>query len=1158
MFTIPRYLLCVLFALFAVLPALADVEYGLIQGTVKYDDGLMCGRATLTAKAANKTFPFATEPDGTFSGIVPVGNVTFTVNGTSTRAQILPGQVNKVVLTAKRPGWIVKIVSPDGAPAEMAWVNAAYKAPAAPAKKGTRPANGNRGGIGGMRLTTGRYWFPQIPANATAFAIIGAQGQGSATTYYRTQWQFTTPASKRTLSMTVKRSAQLWLSITEETDKPLPGVSVHGSLAFQVSVRPRDYWSTTALPVQSARQNITGGKTDARGAINLGCWPVGKYAVSLVAGDHAGRPLSVEIKPDGTVTQKTYRASLRPRSVTQTVFTTAGAPAAHATVYASFYWGSAACLRTAQADAQGQVVWSDLPPVRTITWGETIRPGVIPCEGDAFPAPLPAPTAQGWTTLCFKVINPGGGNARTIASIQGERIRDGMSNFDEMEGQQARREEVTEWKTRVICGTPFTLRWLTISSTTQCSYLPGVYAPYVDTDQPVDYPLELQEGAEIHGRFVDQNGTKIAGVSRLRVTLLKPANAAFSTELFTASPGDDYNGDWLTELLPALQTPKELADGSFTMQTLVPGTYRVLVDLYDASSPTPPGCVLDVKPGKNDFTITLPEPLFTVPAGTNVQWLTHTAPALSQELRVAAHALTMPVYGPRESLLACWYQASPNKLEIWDWADGSKRQRTLSLRASYFTVPGMTEDLSMPRDISYSLYPMLPTLSRQDQRYVEDYDGQARRLHPAITATESSSAVLRSPFTAQRFDLWSGAYLLDTGKGLAKFDVPEGGDPQIALPLSLDDVRDRAANGGEPTKSVRLMLPRIDYNAVRKTSANSGMILADVSFHNSENYSNDFWGNPGEWVNVPAETTTITLQWLGMGVARDLKIPHAVDQQTPIVSVREWSPGLHVNGTVLRADGKPFAHGQLMAMLSGDNGNSSHSMRLKTDANGKFSMKGLLPGPLFIWNESSSAGWSLNVPENGLDHVILRLAQEPVRVQLYNYSYSGQAVAWWLPDGGKPYLLPKRWSECGAYDVPTGSGWLWIIDNTTGRSSCTRQLLVQGRNNIVPQLTEGPSLGIEFPLDAKMELPGMVTLIGQGERAGLTIAFPNFGWAPSALLQLVTGQIDAVPPGTYKLQVATPHGRVESLVTVTESGCSVKLTMPPAPEDTALADIAAR
>jgi hypothetical protein len=69
-----------------------------------------------------------------------------------------------------------------------------------------------------------------------------------------------------------------------------------------------------------------------------------------------------------------------------------------------------------------------------------------------------------------------------------------------------------------------------------------------------------------------------------------------------------------------------------------------------------------------------------------------------------------------------------------------------------------------------------------------------------------------------------------------------------------------------------------------------------------------------------------------------------------------------------------------------------------------------------------------------------------------------------------------------------------------------------------------------------------VKVTGLYDHAGITLALPRFTWTPIPALGVLAGQLNAMPPGTYKLVVDTVHGSVEGMVTVEVKGECLQLT----------------
>lgn len=1119
-----------------VTPVRADVIYGLVDGIVQYDDGLAGAGLAVTGMIGKNNYFFTTDDTGKFQGVCQVGQVVFQAKDAKTTVTVKEGEVTKVTVTIKRPGWVVNVSYPDGAPANLSWIVGAYKAPAKTTGQIQKRDNG-------IPLGKGRYWFPAVPANATAFAAIASLNEGRTNEYFRTRWSFDKPQSRRALAMQVQHGAEVKLLIVDKDGKPLPAASAGGTITVQMLRNSgNDLWSDTPFPRTTSQMSLADMETDGRGMLSLGRWPVQKYTVTLTVGDSAGEAMTFEVKDDQTVSPTTYTVKFGPRTVTQTVFTAAGKPVANTEVFASYAWQGMAYLLRQTSDAHGIVTWNQLPPTRVITWGEQIAAGVIPVNVSTVTAPLPAPQPQGRTNMRFRLTNlPPQERCRwALRSTSG--VSSGGYDDEMMEDGGWENDGVDDsFMSQIVCGTRYTLQAVTSVSPPKTVILTDVYAPYSDTASEVECPLQLQEGAQVHVEFVTADGKPAIGVNRFALELVKPAEgiAWFGTPSLFASPdqeqySDEYDG-W-TSLLARLTQPTEIDGGQFVVSVAAPGRYRVLIDLYDSTTSIPPTLYCDVKPGSNTVTVTLPEPLAIVPAGSSFYWLPKNAPARPQSLPAAAHAPAVPVYAPKDALLAYWYNPSADKLTIADSSGGAWRERTLSLRSTYLTV----QSEERPHQSYLQTWPLLPgAMNSETNEYSDGYPMVWQNAGVSGIASQLKSITTLVPKEGQRIDLWTGAYICSIDEHLHRVIVPETGSAEIAVAF---DPTAQVTNMNNGMYGLRLLLPTADYAALRKVGAQSGRVFYDVPM--PQGYEGQLNSDGQEsWVNVPQAARKLSIEWPGVGVIRDLPIMVGDENDEQQITLPAWSPGVAIAGTVLRTDGKPFANAQF-TLWGSQNANAEayyYGYKLKTDKNGKFSVKGLLPGPVSIWHEQTQAGWVLDIPEKGLSGVTLRLAAQPIRISAQNIY--GLAAIWWLPDGGKPCMLPNRSGECAGHDLSSGSGWIWYIDHT-GQGAYTRMTLLPGYNR-VPVNHGGPSLGLYFPLDLQAGLPGAVTLIGQDDRAGINIAVSNMRWAPSAELNLVTGQIGPVPPGNYRLMVNTARGAVETTVTVTEQGAEVHMLYPP-------------
>ena len=178
--------------------------------------------------------------------------------------------------------------------------------------------------------------------------------------------------------------------------------------------------------------------------------------------------------------------------------------------------------------------------------------------------------------------------------------------------------------------------------------------------------------------------------------------------------------------------------------------------------------------------------------------------------------------------------------------------------------------------------------------------------------------------------------------------------------------------------------------------------------------------------------------------------------------------------------------------------------------------------------------------------MMLHRENNPVRLDIPSASNGG--TVWWFPDGGAPVNVPLRWSAIAMHELAPGAGWVWATDNRLGRGHYQYCLLQPGNNSLRPQ-PAASSLGIYFPFESDEPLPGTVMLVGVNARAGIEAVYPDISWVRSGQLPMVATQVDAMPPGDYRLIVMTLHGEVETPVTIGDSGAEVHLQYPPEPED---------
>lgn len=429
-------------------------------------------------KAREEALTFTTISDGSFTGIVPAGAVTVTLDETTVKATVQPGEVSRVDLLIHLKGIVLTVLSPTGMPAD-AWVTAAYQSP-----------TGDHPGIAGSKLAPGCFWFPGIPATTTAFAALIYQSQGENNYPTRAVWHFDDVKSDRDLTFTLETLFPVSLQLVDPQGIPAANVPVWGNLTAEGHALT--YWDdeqkTNELPQVIDLRDL---QTDRAGMVTLGLVPARKYTMVLGAGDSVGERVALDVHEDGTISLERYTLLRQMRArVVQTVFGADGKPAPHAELTASYCWRGKVTLRSAAADETGRVIWSDIPPVRALIWGKGVPVGVLPSTGNSVNTPLPAPVPQSKCTYRFQIINfgdvpvdlnwmvTGSASGRTQAALQPIHQADGLlARFDRpcQSGEQL--ELIVEAKTKP----------------TRSAFMKGLYLPYLDVEGIAVFPITLED-----------------------------------------------------------------------------------------------------------------------------------------------------------------------------------------------------------------------------------------------------------------------------------------------------------------------------------------------------------------------------------------------------------------------------------------------------------------------------------------------------------------------------------------------------------------------------------------------------------------------------------------------------------------------------------------
>ncbi|HEY3377206.1 MAG TPA: hypothetical protein VGL77_06880 [Armatimonadota bacterium] len=1139
----------------------APVPTATLQGRATFSDGTPAQDQQVIITIDGKQTVAQIDKDGNFSCTTPVGDATLWVLNVTKKVKLIGNQLTTInFIINPDQGIMVTVLKPDGHPIGNREDYSLTFFPIVDSE--LRFADGShRSNNRYFYLPGGRIWFPADVQKATAFTVVVYSPRFFV--IRKAQWPLSGDKTLYQFTLTLPPTSDITFRVLDANGHPLEGRQLTAIIVGTGELLdPSDYWGKhveNSMRIFGSEMEFP--RVDRNGYLTLhGCIPL-KYQLQLRADADQGKVVSFEVRADGTSTfpvNFTYQLLHQTtRTITQTLFDATGTPVAGGTqVTASYAWAGQAMFKAATANDAGRVVWTEMPPVRIITWGDNVPAGVIPVDATEITAPLPAPKPEKLqegrrfsSEITYRLHH--GDKAMTSSSFTvSSSSRDDDENTSalttDFEGG-CRSDDALSFHDS---GVPFTHYMMKKGSASppQGGMCYG-YMPYLDVSPTGEIelqhivrpttssligeielpPVTLSPGAEVHLHFDTPDGKPVTAFSRID---LLPVQAP----------------DWYANILNAAQTPDWLArplqrqaDGSYVAQLLCPGKYRLQLDFFcNFTEPYPP-LTFDAPAGISDLTIHLPAPLVTVPANTNVYGMAKTNWAWGNTLVAHLYADQAPIFGPREALRLVMYNSDARTVNVW-FEDSAGQEHRQALR-------GCSGFLTLNN----------PNLNQWSSSFSTDFANENRyTVYPPIPIDIGENWTL--PYARRSvWGTWAGPHLVvahnDPTKIFGMGEIPA----KTPFDSTIDVLDYNPWASARDTTDYYIQLPPLDYAGLQgKTSRGMRLVFATP-------YEDFTWAMPkteedlhfvGE---LPTLAKTLTIKLPGVGIVRDMPLVTTMIANRRTLVIPPFTPGVPLSGVVL-LHGKPAANFAL-SLSVGHGPNSDGALKVTTDAQGRFSEAHMPPGQLFVYDLNSpvAAGWVVTVPETGLTNVTLAIPEHPVRLA-FPVNYGVQSRLWWIPEGGAPIYLPPPstssdalppaavgdgstpWQQVICYGLPPGSGCLWLSDGWDGQAvSYPKVTLAAGTNILYANQQDTCPVGLAFPLAQQIGVPGAVTLTGPGTTAPIIMHFMSPAWKPIPILGQLILSITSVPVGDYQVTVQTTHGPVTGRVSVGEYGGSLQL-----------------
>ncbi|MEI6521808.1 MAG: carboxypeptidase-like regulatory domain-containing protein, partial [bacterium] len=355
----------------------ADVTYGFLKGIVKTDVGVVCANEKVVITAGEQKLNYTTDATGSFTCMVPSGDATILVMGSTKSVKIIEGEALEVQFVITKPGIMLTInnVTENN---DTTYYNYEF----------SYQKNGMDGYIQSQRLGLGKYFFT-LPEDATVFqAKVSLRVNNNYVFplgYVHKVWTFDTKELRHDFTMDYIKPTKISLKLFNSDNTAVAdGTKISGKLSRNLPLNNFTDWSKVNLSDNNLYPSIYENNDyirfntvvkDGMAALPE-CMPAISYSIQFsVEGGMDGAAMPMVVDENGKADIDSYKFQLR--KLIQTVFDSAGKPVANANVNASYTLKGQIKVVSAKSDDKGIVTWVGLPNCRVITWGDNIPVGLI-------------------------------------------------------------------------------------------------------------------------------------------------------------------------------------------------------------------------------------------------------------------------------------------------------------------------------------------------------------------------------------------------------------------------------------------------------------------------------------------------------------------------------------------------------------------------------------------------------------------------------------------------------------------------------------------------------------------------------------------------------------------------------------------------------------